>query len=668
MNPYQTLLLIFLSIRSILAYDYEIMYGVNEALYEPERIDLSYSGAKLTLYVRLCKYSVTGKDAFLYIRMTRFCYCTSRYEDASCSYPGPTLILKGNTKISLTIVNQMSGEESTMDDTYWNHFKDMDTTNLHTHGIHVSPFEDDVLIAIEPDQEYTLSYNYGFHYPGTFWYHAHHHGSTLFQVDGGLHGAQIMTSDDIYEEELSKYEENILLFNWQYPIPKSECIPDANRGGSVSKLCPGRSSINNDPRQQLLDSSRTVDVLVSSMCDVYCQMPQFQLDSSDFVYDLQTDLNPIRISGVNKYEILYFTNGQLRPVINDLEVGIFRRLRLINSMGQFYIQFKFPDEEDECSVYLIAVDGIYIDNEYKNFDLSSSSHRNELLVSPGSRADVLIKCNEEGTYHIYASENNRQDTQQLPKLNRVSNGYKLFSIKVNEKNENRKHNINGLIMNSLPSQYPNKPVGTYIEDLYDYGETNTECPCHRPFGSFVSNPQQCIFEFEEDPDTVNGKPFDIRNSNPPLHIADSLSIIDYDEAYEFNINNDDGHVYHQHINPFQYTQHVGNNGFIALQGVWADTFGNLGSVQQVKVRTWTRDYWGLIMLHCHIIEHEDEGMMGFFHILLDDDLVCPFNNDNNEGNSGGDDDNDNDNDSDNDNDDVDEFHGGGKQVSDFDKG
>eukprot|EP01084_Bolivina_argentea_P072693 131980_1 len=89
----------------------------------------------------------------------------------------------GNTRIIVKIVNQLSGEESTMDDTYWNHFKDMDTTNLHTHGIHVSPFEDDVLIAIEPDQEYTLTYNYGFHYPGTFWYHAHHHGSTLFKVD-----------------------------------------------------------------------------------------------------------------------------------------------------------------------------------------------------------------------------------------------------------------------------------------------------------------------------------------------------------------------------------------------------------------------------------------------------------------------------------------------------
>eukprot|EP01084_Bolivina_argentea_P284858 488311_1 len=570
MNTYQTLLLIFLSISSILAY--EITRGVGEPLYEPQRIDLTVTGAKLTLYVRLCKYSVVDNNGLLYIRMTRLCYCTDAYSDESCSYPGPTLITKGDTTISIRIVNQLTGASSTMDDIYWNKFKDLDTTNIHTHGIHVSPFEDDVLANIEPKTKLTNVYNYGYHYPGTYWYHAHHMGSVTFQLDGGLHGAQIMTSDDKYEQELSKYAENILQFNWQYPIPKSECIPDAPRGGSVSSICPGRSETSNPQHVTFIGDH--------SMCDIYCQMPTFQLDASGYVYDLETDLTcQVNEQGICRYETLYFTNGQLHPIIDDLEVGIFRRFRLINSITQAFIQFKFPDE---CNSYLIAVDGIYIDNEYKNFDLSSSSHRNELLVSPGSRADVLIKCNEEGTYHIYASENNRQDTQQLPKLNRVSNGYKLFSIKVNEKNENRKHNINGLIMNSLPSQYPNKPVGTYIEDLYDYGETNTECPCHRPFGSFVSNPQQCIFEFEEDPDTVNGKPFDIRNSNPPLHIADSLSIIDYDEAYEFNINNDDGHVYHQHINPFQYTQHVGNNGFIAFKNVWADTFGNLGSVQQVK--------------------------------------------------------------------------------------
>eukprot|EP01084_Bolivina_argentea_P284855 488305_1 len=653
MNTYQTLLLIFLSISSILAY--EITRGVGEPLYEPQRIDLTVTGAKLTLYVRLCKYSVVDNNGLLYIRMTRLCYCTDAYSDESCSYPGPTLITKGDTTISIRIVNQLTGASSTMDDIYWNKFKDLDTTNIHTHGIHVSPFEDDVLANIEPKTKLTNVYNYGYHYPGTYWYHAHHMGSVTFQLDGGLHGAQIMTSDDKYEQELSKYAENILQFNWQYPIPKSECIPDAPRGGSVSSICPGRSETSNPQHVTFIGDH--------SMCDIYCQMPTFQLDASGYVYDLETDLTcQVNEQGICRYETLYFTNGQLHPIIDDLEVGIFRRFRLINSITQAFIQFKFPDE---CNSYLIAVDGIYIDNEYMNFDLSKPSHLNELLVSPGARADILIKCNQIGTYDIYASQNNQQDPIQLPEINRVTDGYKLFSIKVNQQTGN---DINEA--DSLPTRYPYKPSGTYLENLSNYMETDTECECHRPFPNTAFNEDsECIFAFGEDPVfNVNGKPFDNRNSEPPLHLKDSLSILDYNKAYEFNIDNDNGHVYHQHISPYQFTQHVGMNGFIALAGVWADTFGNLGSVQQVKIRTWTRDYWGIIVLHCHVIEHEDEGMMGFFHILLDDDLVCPFNNDNNEGNSGGDDDNDNDNDSDNDNDDVDEFHGGGKQVSDFDKG
>ncbi len=67
---------------------------------------------------------------------------------------------------------------------------------------------------------------------------------------------------------------------------------------------------------------------------------------------------------------------------------------------------------------------------------------------------------------------------------------------------------------------------------------------------------------------MNRKPFDIRNSEPPLRLDDSLSIIRYNSAYEFDINNENGHVYHQHVNPWQYNMHnIGKNGFIALKGI-----------------------------------------------------------------------------------------------------
>ena len=33
------------------------------------------------------------------------------------------------------------------------------------------------------------------------------------------------------------------------------------------------------------------------------------------------------------------------------------------------------------------------------------------------------------------------------------------------------------------------------------------------------------------------------------------------------------------------------------------------------------DYAGMAMFHCHILEHEDIGMMGMWHIMGDGDVV-----------------------------------------------
>ena len=68
-------------------------------------------------------------------------------------------------------------------------------TNLHTHGLHVSPRgrSDNVLLKINPGR--ANLYTFGLpanHAPGTHWYHAHLHGSTALQVQGGMSGARIV--------------------------------------------------------------------------------------------------------------------------------------------------------------------------------------------------------------------------------------------------------------------------------------------------------------------------------------------------------------------------------------------------------------------------------------------------------------------------------------------
>ena len=46
------------------------------------------------------------------------------------------------------------------------------------------------------------------------------------------------------------------------------------------------------------------------------------------------------------------------------------------------------------------------------------------------------------------------------------------------------------------------------------------------------------------------------------------------------------------------------------------------------MRFWTRNYPGLIILHCHLLQHEDGGMMGYYVILNESQsipIVCPNN-------------------------------------------
>jgi hypothetical protein len=75
-------------------------------------------------------------------------------------------------------------------------FKLPNTTNLHTHGLHVSPAlgSDDVMdVRIAPGESFSYTYRIpDDHAAGTFWYHPHFEGSTALQVAGGAAGALIV--------------------------------------------------------------------------------------------------------------------------------------------------------------------------------------------------------------------------------------------------------------------------------------------------------------------------------------------------------------------------------------------------------------------------------------------------------------------------------------------
>jgi FtsP/CotA-like multicopper oxidase with cupredoxin domain len=121
---------------------------------------------------------------------------TRAYRQAGTAYtiPGPTLHMTPGNKYVLRFRNTLPYQPPS---TAHNVFKDPNVSNVHTHGLHIS--------GESPSDDVTRFFEGGFggdfvydipadHMGGTYWYHAHHHGSTFLQVSGGAFG-QIVIDD-----------------------------------------------------------------------------------------------------------------------------------------------------------------------------------------------------------------------------------------------------------------------------------------------------------------------------------------------------------------------------------------------------------------------------------------------------------------------------------------
>lgn len=88
------------------------------------------------------------------------------------------------------------------------------STNLHLHGMHVSPagFSDNVLIEANPGGRIDYAYDIpAYHPPGIRWYHAHKHGATAIQLASGMSGALMVEGDIDLVPEIAAAREHIFM-------------------------------------------------------------------------------------------------------------------------------------------------------------------------------------------------------------------------------------------------------------------------------------------------------------------------------------------------------------------------------------------------------------------------------------------------------------------------
>ena len=103
----------------------------------------------------------------------------------------------------------------------------------------------------------------------------------------------------------------------------------------------------------------------------------------------------------------------------------------------------------------------------------------------------------------------------------------------------------------------------------------------------------------------NGKPYDAQR----IDIEAQLDTVEEWELANVDPDRMD-HPFHLHVNPFQV---ISRNGQPEPYRAWKDTVLVKGG-ETVRIRVPFRTFAGKTVFHCHILDHEDLGMMGNIQI------------------------------------------------------
>jgi FtsP/CotA-like multicopper oxidase with cupredoxin domain len=119
----------------------------------------------------------------------------------------------------------------------------------------------------------------------------------------------------------------------------------------------------------------------------------------------------------------------------------------------------------------------------------------------------------------------------------------------------------------------------------------------------------------EQASTAPGMPNEFIPYQSTRALRQTVAFASVEEWTVFNMNNI-SHPFHIHINPFQVVKINGQ----PVDPFWTDTIalppgGSPTDPTSVTFRTRFRDYAGTFVMHCHMVAHEDMGMMQVVQVV-----------------------------------------------------
>jgi FtsP/CotA-like multicopper oxidase with cupredoxin domain len=595
--------------------------------------------------------------------------------------PGNTLRINLHNELSTKDPSCPGGPDSKTDPGCFN------TINLHYHGLHVSPSgnSDNVLLNIAPSSKFEYEVNIPEDHPaGTFWYHAHRHGSTSLQVASGASGVLIVKGtrpykggdpgdvDTILHDAAGKpFAEQVFLFQ---QIPYG-CFIDEASG---------------TPYQQLITDTGLMTDKVSQKGAWIC--PKTYMDPNGKTYPVTAGVVEnfgVQLASPTVWDYSQrFTsiNGAVQPVLKSVAAGEIQRWRMIHggihdtvnvqvvrmvpaadmqltAMAFTGALLGTPKEQEKeleqiCPVLLpdgkptggivpqfeLASDGLTQTHLRKiGADLEKTKGITSNFLQPGYRSDILIAFPSEGTYCVL--------NEAAPADERPTNGG----------GGGQGPNTTQLLATVVVSG--GKPVTgdlqAYIEQaLYNGNKSTPDLPAAALAGlktgdltpwspkfnlGVPSNATHPLpVEFKISADTKGNVGFFVNNASYDPDRVDQTRQVNTTDDWVLTAVGGGGipaepHIFHIHVNPFEVVDvtslATGASIFgprgeclvteagLANQycGMW-HKFKDTVFVQngyKVLIRTKYDRYIGEFVIHCHILDHEDSGMMANVEIVPD---------------------------------------------------
>lgn len=501
--------------------------GLYQELLNPPTLAADATGINTKLSATLTDKCVNGKSIAL-----------QSYLDANAGISnravGPAYILnvsptRPNPQFYMQFTNQLGDPNRAYD--CGHHSKDVSVcTNIHTHGLHVSPKgspdptqiqSDYVFIEISPATP-TVKYHFNIpndHAPGTHWLHAHLHGSTATQVKNGMAAAIILK-------------------------------------GELDNTLATQYGIGPDKEKIMILQQMAVDANSTPLCG----------------------------KAPNGGDIVTSINGQCLPVIT-VKAGDIQRWRFIHSGISATVNLAVMGTDgSKQDLYEFARDGI---------TMNGTQVQKNIVMQPGYRSDVLVQfpnCKDQYPCELSLVDDNSKAAFSLLGVDEPRNQIAKIIIERNP----------GYPMKMPPASVFTNPY-KFVCDPASFKECSDHLATEKIwFANVPKNPA--------DPNgptykTVNDGVYpDTQVKNLRLNDKNTWKL--WVGEKQTSTGN---HPFHIHLNPFQV---VDENGF----SYWKDTLlvsgsKNKGEKNALTVVTRYEDFDGEFVLHCHNLDHEDQGMM-----------------------------------------------------------